>query len=219
MWNNQYILKDVDYNDGKVYGDATLLDNLEIPITLTVPEKQSLKVNQGVTLTVPSEMELKNEGTLTINGDVDLSKGGKITTLVNYDTQGGTIANYNEYKTYKDSSSSDVKTYETLPGATKDGYYFGGWYTEKEGKGTKVEESSNVLLNVHVLYANWTTEPGPEPQPTPPGPEPEPTPDPSVDPDGGSGGSSKTSDPFMGGIALALLGVATTGAILTRKFK
>ena len=47
---------------------------------------------------------------------------------------------------------------------------------------------------------------------------PEPTPDPSVNPDGG-GASSKTGDPFMGGVALALLGVATTGAVLVRKRK
>ena len=99
-------------------------------------------------------------------------------------------------------------------------------FTEEDGKYTFTMPDSAVTISAVFEQSPepTPTPPGPEPTPTPPGPEPgptpEPTPDPSVDPDGdGSGASSKTSDPFMGGIALALLGVATTGAILTRKFK
>ena len=94
-------------------------------------------------------------------------------------------------------------------------------FTEKDGKYTFTMPDSEVTIS--AVFEKIPTPTPPGPTPTPPGPEPgptpEPIPDPSVDPDGGSGASSKTSDPFMGGVALALLGVATTGAILTRKFK
>lgn len=57
-----------------------------------------------------------------------------------------------------------------------------------------------------------------------PGPGPEPTPDSSVVPgqgggSNGNGASSKTGDAFAGGVALAILGVASTGAVLLRKRK
>ena len=97
-----------------------------------------------------------------------------------------------------------------------------------DGKYSFTMPGAEVTISAVFEQIPTPTPPGPEPTPTPPGPEPgptpEPTPDPSVDPDGdggsGSGGnSSKTSDPFMGGVALALLGVATTGAVLVRKRK
>ena len=101
-------------------------------------------------------------------------------------------------------------------------------FTEEDGKYTFTMPDSAVTISAVFEQSPepTPTPPGPEPQPTPPGPQPGPeptpgpTPDPSVNPDGdGSGSSSKTSDPFMGGIALALLGVATTGAVLVRKRK
>lgn len=57
-----------------------------------------------------------------------------------------------------------------------------------------------------------------------PGPGPEPTPDSSVVPgqgggSNGNGASSKTGDAFAGGVALAILGVASTVAVLLRKRK
>ena len=52
-------------NDGKVYGNPTIQENIEIPWgkTLTVPENTTLTVKDGVTLT--------NSGTITGNGTLD----------------------------------------------------------------------------------------------------------------------------------------------------
>lgn len=47
--------------------------------------------------------------------------------------------------------------YNSLPTPTKDGYTFGGWYTEPNGKGTKITNDT-VISNAkeHTLYAKWT---------------------------------------------------------------
>ena len=46
--------------------------------------------------------------------------------------------------------------YGNLPTPTRSGYTFAGWYTEPDGGGTKVDEST-VLTNTnnHTLYAKW----------------------------------------------------------------
>lgn len=226
----------IDWKIGMLYGNSvTITEDTTFPVDFTITSTAALTVGKNsedkeATLSMAEGKKLTVEGSLTNEGVIDIpaenltcNGNGKITTLLNYDPQGGDIkTNDDSYITYQNASG--VQTYKTMPEVEKDGYYFGGWYSEKGGEGTKVDATSNVILNAHVLYANWTTEPGPDPTPTPPGPEPgptpEPTPDPLVDPDGdGSGSSSKTSDPFMGGIALALLGVATTGAVLVRKRK
>lgn len=46
-------------------------------------------------------------------------------------------------------------TYTGLPTPSRDGYYFNGWYTEKDG-GTKVDRYTKVsLLEDQTLYAQW----------------------------------------------------------------
>ena len=50
------------------------------------------------------------------------------------------------------------QNYGTLPDASKTGYTFAGWFTEKEeGKGEKVTED-DIMKNIfdHTLYAQWT---------------------------------------------------------------
>ena len=86
--------------------------------------------------------------------------------------------------------------------------------TENPGEYRFMMPDSDVTVSAKFVPKPTPTPPGPEP-----GPTPEPTPDPSVDPDGGSGASSKTSDPFMEGTALALLGITATGAVILRKRK
>lgn len=47
-------------------------------------------------------------------------------------------------------------TYENLPDATRYGYNFDGWYTEKNG-GTKIEKTTKVdITSAITLYARWT---------------------------------------------------------------
>lgn len=69
-------------NDGKVYGNPTIQENIEIPWgkTLTVPKNITLTVNSGVTLT--------NSGTITGNGTLD-GEGN----LVGFGTVAQTITN------------------------------------------------------------------------------------------------------------------------------
>ena len=46
--------------------------------------------------------------------------------------------------------------YGTLPTPTRDGYTFDGWYTEPDGKGTKITDSTTLTNNKnHTLYAYW----------------------------------------------------------------
>ena len=51
------------------------------------------------------------------------------------------------------------KAYGALPEATRAGYSFGGWFTEKEeGKGERVTEEDIVGIGSdHTLYAQWST--------------------------------------------------------------
>ena len=46
--------------------------------------------------------------------------------------------------------------YGDLPTPTRDGYTFDGWYTEPDGKGTKITDSTTLTNNKnHTLYAYW----------------------------------------------------------------
>ena len=74
-----------DENDGKVYKDQTLQENIEIPSgkTLTVPENTTLTVNSGVTLT--------NSGTITGNGTLggegNLAGSGTVANIIRNNLQ------------------------------------------------------------------------------------------------------------------------------------
>ena len=78
-----------DGNDGKVYGNPTIQENIEIPRskTLTIPENTTLTVNSGVTLT--------NSGTITGNGTLD-GEGNLVGS--------GTVANIIRNNLQKDSN-------------------------------------------------------------------------------------------------------------------
>ena len=68
---------------------------------------------------------------------------------VTFDAQGGTPA--------QDSLSVAKGNTVVLPTApTRDGYVFGGWYTQKDGAGAQFTKDSVVNADVTV-YAKWTT--------------------------------------------------------------
>ena len=52
----------------------------------------------------------------------------------------------------------------SLPAATRDGYAFGGWYTQAEG-GEEIK-TSYVFIRNTTVYAHWTETPSPEPTPS-----------------------------------------------------
>lgn len=57
---------------------------------------------------------------------------------------------------YTTESKTYGSSYGTLPTPTRSGYTFGGWYTEPNGGGTRI--NSGTMMNTaqaHTLYANW----------------------------------------------------------------
>lgn len=195
MFTNQLAQND-DWN-GAMYGNVVLSQSVEFPTNLEIGSGQTLTVGKDVDLGIKDSAQLNVKGTLTnegtITGSIDCQGDGIVTTLVNYDVQGGNTSLESEYKIYRDSNG--VKNYETLPDVSKNGYTLSGWYTEKAGTGNLTTVDTLVDLNQHTLYANWKNGTNQNDR------------------------NSKTGDPFTGFMALALLGLATTGTFLIRKRK
>lgn len=76
-----------------------------------------------------------------------VSEGPKPVEVI-FDGNGGK-AEYTEKENYLD------KPYE-MPNATRDGYTFAGWYTDKN-EGSKIKPGDIVEVDIpHTLYAQWT---------------------------------------------------------------
>lgn len=70
---------------------------------------------------------------------------------VTFDYQNATGNN-----TTKEKDVTYDKTYGTLPSPTKTGYTFQGWYTQADGKGSKVTSAATVKITAaQTLYAYW----------------------------------------------------------------
>jgi len=82
----------------------------------------------------------------TINGKWERVDPPRVNLTIRFEANGGTPGPANKVLT---SGSS----YGGLPGVTKAGFDFGGWWTSADG-GTKVESSSKVD-DSHTLYARW----------------------------------------------------------------
>ena len=83
--------------------------------------------------------------------EVETTLYGRWRYVLTFDSTGGAATT---------SSKSIVygQKYGELPSATKTGYTFTGWFTEKEeGKGEKITENDTVAkASDHTLYAHWT---------------------------------------------------------------
>lgn len=94
-----------------------------------------------------------NPGNLAIKGAagsvvLDLELFVNIYTLT-FDAQGGA-------STSETSTILEGGKYDTLPTATREGYIFDGWYTEKNGLGDKISSNDPFTINNdQILYANW----------------------------------------------------------------
>ena len=88
-------------------------------------------------------------GTLTQTMRV-MQYGGEPETRVTvaFDAQGGTA-------TYGSHEYVVGEKYGTLPYATKTGKVFGGWWTQTNGRGSRMLASSEATIGVTVLYAYW----------------------------------------------------------------
>ena len=68
---------------------------------------------------------------------------------VTFDADGGTV-------TPKSKKVTIGKAYGDLPTPTKEGFGFKGWYTEKNGKGEKIDSTTNCNSKKdRTLYAKW----------------------------------------------------------------
>ena len=114
----------------------------------------------------------------------------KIATVTFFD--GDDSNPYATVKVQKGSSidGDELKNQSMPKDPTKSGSTFNGWFTEKDGKGTKFTGNTTVSSNisVHSSYISNPPAPTPEPEPTPkpepkPTPKPEPTPEPEPEPE------------------------------------
>jgi len=83
------------------------------------------------------------------------------------------------------SINGDEWTTESMPAdPSKSGFTFEGWFTQKNGKGSKFTGSTTVSGNISVYSSYIPKTPAPTPSPTPtPEPTPIPTPTPTPDPE------------------------------------
>ena len=58
---------------------------------------------------------------------------------------------------------TEGNAYGTLPTPTREGYTFGGWYTDAACSGNAVEATTTVSAS-HILYAKWTKNTTEEPE-------------------------------------------------------
>lgn len=71
-----------------------------------------------------------------------------VRVTVTFDARGGTA----DYATHEYLSG---EPYGTLPKATLAGKVFGGWWTQPDGKGTRIIYTTEVSADVTTLYAYW----------------------------------------------------------------
>ena len=66
-------------------------------------------------------------------------------------TEGGKVNN-------KDTHTLKVRlgTRVNIPNPARPGYNFGGWFTQKEGKGTRYISNDTIITGDVTLYASWT---------------------------------------------------------------
>ena len=128
------------------------------------------------TITVTYDSPMSNLPTATRPGYVfdgwftSATGGTKVTSSTVYKTVGNTAyyAHWSlaTYTVTLDAVGGDVdpksikvtytKLFGTLPTPTRTGYTFGGWFTEKNGNGTQVLESTTVEITANVsIYAYW----------------------------------------------------------------
>ncbi|WP_340013056.1 S-layer homology domain-containing protein [Paenibacillus sp. FSL K6-1318] len=82
-----------------------------------------------------------------------------LTYKVQLDAQGGTVHPTEQVKQYHATygEGSDGVTVDRLPKPERGGYAFEGWFTEADGAGLEVTNTSRVTRSEdHTLYAKWT---------------------------------------------------------------
>ena len=84
------------------------------------------------------------------SGDAELTANWQAEDyIITYDGNGGTPTKTTDQVTYN-------AAYKELANASRDGYTFAGWYTEKDGGELVTEETIVKTASDHTLYAHWT---------------------------------------------------------------
>lgn len=76
---------------------------------------------------------------------------GKWKCVVTLDASGGTVNSK-----AVDTISVTAGGRAPLPNAVRNGYQFAGWYTQKNGKGTRFLSNDTIINNDVTLYAHWS---------------------------------------------------------------
>lgn len=80
--------------------------------------------------------------------------GEFVESTITFDAQSGTFTG--ESAPVTRSTTGGKIAAEDLPAVTREGFVFGGWYTEKDGKGALV--SAATFYSTATVYAKWTAE-------------------------------------------------------------
>jgi uncharacterized repeat protein (TIGR02543 family) len=103
--------------------------------------------------------KINNDTICTYDGDHVLKGSWKFKDVkLTLDPRQGHFENAEDGATREETRKyNDVLTgVKKLPIPVREGYQFGGWYTERDGKGTKVENEDKLLIgNDSTLYAKW----------------------------------------------------------------
>lgn len=85
----------------------------------------------------------------TVNNNVVVYGSWKCT--ITLDADGGKVQSKNTH-----SFKITIGTRVAIPNASRSGYIFNGWFTEKGGKGTKYLSNDSIITGDVTLYAYWT---------------------------------------------------------------
>jgi len=140
---------------------------------ITVTSNQSWTVSDDASWLTTSLANGSNNGSFTVTATANTTSsrsatvtvaGGGITETISvmqavatytltFDAQGGTVSPSSKTVTYGEQV-------DTLPTSTKNGYTFGGWFTQTNGNGTQYYATTvyNTAGNT-TLYAKWTPNP------------------------------------------------------------
>lgn len=102
---------------------------------------------------IVSRTKVNSDGTTPQNQRISYTVVPNEFTLT-MDSDGGTFSDGTSKKT---KLISYKEPYGTLPIPTKTGYTYNGWFTDKNGVGENITESTEVkTLHSHSIYASWT---------------------------------------------------------------
>lgn len=150
-WERIYVKVSFDANDGSAASGAA---NIALGEKYTLPEATRQYHTFDGWYTAATGGDRIDQNTVLTNRERHTLYAHWTVRTVNvtYDADGGTMSDPAK-ATYKLGTAYGKRT------AARSGYTFVGWYTEKNGKGSKILDTTVVTNEVdHTLYAYWSNE-------------------------------------------------------------